>query len=576
MILRALADYYKRMSAEDGVAAAGFERKGIPFLVVLNGKGEFVGLLDTREADGKNAGGRSFTVPKGVKKTRGIAANLLWDTPAYLFARPKPELDADHGKSAERAQEQQRRFLAAIRENFPDPVLDEGVRAVLSFLERGDFEGIFSHPAWKGIEESGCNLTFQLDTDAFPVCQRPAVVAAIAAATESESQQEGGQTCLVTGENDFPAWLHTSIKGVWGAQSSGANIVSFNHDAFRWFGKERGLNAPVGRRAEFAYTTALNTLLAKGSPQRMQVGDASTVFWAERKSRLEEIFADLFNEPHKENPDRLNAAVDALFECQGSGISALHDDAAQFYLLGLSPNGGRIAVRFWHAETAAGIVRHIRQHFDDCSMARKPHQPARLSLFRLLASTALLGNSDNIQSNLAGAFMKAIVSGAPYPHALLASVIRRCRADRDVTYPRAAIIKGVLARQARSDNSAEKLAVSLDASNGSPGYLMGRLFCALELAHGSAALHGINNTIRDSFYGLASSTPMAVFPHLVSTHYRKAKLENSRVVDELEKLIEEILSRLEDFPAHLNLHDQGRFAVGYYHQRLSFLTKAAN
>lgn len=579
MILQALAGYYQRKAEEGGagIAPEGFEKKEIPYFIVLNHKGEYVGLQDTREGEGKKKSGRIVTVPKGVKKTSGIAANLLWDNPSYLFARPKPDPKKDPGKLIERAQEQQQCFIGVIRGKFPVPVQDEGVVAVLGFLERGDYRDLFADPAWEEIEEVGANLTFKLDTDTCLICQRPTVIAALTPAEATKSEVEGGQVCLVTGEIDSPARLHTSIKGVWGAQSSGANIVSFNLDAFRSFGKEQGFNAPVGKRAEFAYTTALNMLLAKGSRQRLQVGDASTVFWGERETPLEDVFADLFGEPAKENPDRLNAAVSTLYAAPKSGVPPPVEDYTPFYVLGLAPNAARIAVRFWSAGTVGGTARNILQHFEDCDIVHGPNQPAHLSLFRLLSSTALLGKSENVQPNLAGDFMKAIMNGTPYPQTLLASALRRCRAERAITYPRAALIKGVLARESRCHNKTEKeICMSLDTANNAPGYLLGRLFSVLEYAQESAS-PGINATIRDRFYGAASSTPVAVFPHLLKLkNHHIAKLDNKGQAVNLEKQIGEIMSGLQDFPTHLSLQDQGRFAIGYYHQRQAFFTKKSN
>jgi len=576
MILQSLAAYYKRMveNGDTGVAPEGFEKKEIPFLVVLNAKGEFLGLQDTREGEGKKKSGRLFLVPKGVKKTSGIAANLLWDNPAYLFARPKPDPTKDPEKLVERAKAQQQCFLAVIKEKFPEPIQDDGIQAVLAFLEKGGDEALFVNPAWKEIEESGANLTFKLDRDSCLVCQRPAVKAAVTSLSETEHHSEGGQMCLVTGEHDIPARLHTSIKGVWGAQPAGANIVSFNLDAFRSFGKEQGLNAPVGKRTEFAYTTALNTLLAKGSRQRLQVGDTSTIFWGERWNKLEDIFADLFGEPVKENPNQLNAAVKSLYEAPKSGELPLEEDYSSFYVLGLAPNIARISVRFWHAGTVGETACHIRQHFDDCSIIHAPHQPEHLSLFRLLISTAMLGKSENIQPSLAADLLKAAMNGSPYPHTLLSSAIRRCRAEREIAYPRAAVIKAVLSRNARFYNQTEKeVGMALDPANTSMGYLLGRLFSVLEHAQETAS-PGLNATIRDRFYGAASSTPVAVFPHLMKLkNHHITKIDNRGLAVNLEKQIGEIMSGLQDFPAHLGLQDQGRFAIGYYHQRQAFFTK---
>jgi CRISPR-associated protein Csd1 len=579
MILQALAGYYRRLSDEGSVDVApeGFEKKEIPFLIILDRQGKFIDLQDTREGEGKKKRGRVFTVPKGVKKTSGIASNLLWDTPNYVFGVAKPDPKKDSKELRKRAKEQHKSFIAAIREKFPEPVKDSGVKAVLTFLEDGDHAGLFSHPSWKEVGEKGANLTFKINVDSSLVCQRPAVVAAIANGTSERNAGKEMQTCLVSGEKDKPVRLHTAIKGVWGAQSSGANIVSFNLDAFRSFGKEQGLNAPVGERAEFAYTTALNTLLAKGSHQRLQVGDCSTVFWAERRNALEDVFSDLFGEPSKENPEQANEAIRTLYESPKAGAPPLEQDYTPFYVLGLAPNAARIAVRFWQAGTVSEIARNIKQHLADCAIIHGPNQPEHLSLFRLLVSTAVLDKSENIQPNLAGDLMKSILGGIPYPKTLLDSTVRRCRAEREITYPRAALVKGVLVRESRYYNRNEKeVSMALDTVNMNVGYRLGRLFAVLEKTQ-EEANPGINATIRDRFYGSASGTPVAAFPHLMKLkNHHLAKLDNRGRAVNLEKLIGEIMGGISDFPAHLSLQDQGRFAVGYYHQRQDFFTKKAS
>ena len=254
------------------------------------------------------------------------------------------------------------------------------------------------------------------------------------------------------------------------------------------------------------------------------------------------------------------------------------DDSTKFYVLGLAPNASRIAVRFWYAETVADVERNIRQHFEDIEIVRPPNQPKHLSLFRLLVSTALQGKADNIQTNLAGDFMKAILAGTPYPATLLSSAIRRIRAERGVTYPRASLIKAVLVRSSRFYKTTPKegISMSLDTSNTNTGYRLGRLFAVLEKVQEEAS-PGINATLRDRFYGSASSVPVTVFPHLMKLkQHHIAKLESRGRAVNLEKVIGEIVDDIKDFPGHLSLDEQGRFAVGYYHQRQDFFKKKDN
>ncbi|HEY3326810.1 MAG TPA: type I-C CRISPR-associated protein Cas8c/Csd1 [Novimethylophilus sp.] len=571
MILQALNDYYQRKTRlpESDLAPPGFEQKPIPYLVVLTAAGEFAALEPTSEGEGRNRVAKSFLVPQTVKRSSGVAANLLWDNPGYVFG-------VDGKGKPERAREQHLAFVAAIHDRFAESD-DAGIRAVLAFLERGDFDAVFANPRWAEILESGANLTFRLEGDPYPVCEREAVTAALS----SGGREDGAESalCLVSGEDDVIERLHPSVKGVWGAQSSGANIVSFNLDAFRSYGKEQGANAPVGKRAAFAYTTALNHLLAKGSRQRIQVGDASTVFWAEQPGHaMETLFSSVFGEPDKDNPDTGTQAVAALLAGPQSGVSNFEDDGTRFYVLGLAPNAARIAVRFWHCKTVGELAVNIRRHFDDIRIAHAPHEPQTLSLFRLLVATATQGKAENIPPNLGGELMRGIIENLPYPQTLLSGTIRRIRAEQEVTYPRAAIIKACINRH----SGKEELKVSLDESNTNPAYRLGRLFAVLEKIQ-EVAQPNINATIRDRFYGAASSTPVTVFPTLLKLkNHHVAKLdERGRKIlyrafedNKPDDYIAKIFIGIDDFPPQLRLQDQGSFAVGYYHQRQAFFTKS--
>jgi CRISPR-associated protein Csd1 len=584
MILQALYKYYQRQTKEQGgIAPEGLEKKEIPFLIIIDRNGSFVDFQDTRQIQGKKKIGRNFTIPKAIKRTVGISANLLWDNPAYVLGIPKTDKTKDYDTLLKRAKKQHAAFITRIRETF-SVQRDEGIQAVLAFLERGDYSRLSSHPIWKEVEESASNLTFQLTGDIELVCQRSGVLSVIS--KPGISNESELQTCLVTGESDIPVRLHTAIKGVWGAQSSGANIVSFNLDAFNSYAKTQGYNAPVGKKAESAYTTALNTLLSRDSTQRIQVGDTSTVFWAAQKNPMENLYTDFFGEKVEVKSIQDNESLKALYNAPQSGAPPLQEDRTPFYVLGLSPNAARIAVRFWYAGTVGDVAKNIIQYFDDTTIVHSPWEPEHQSLFRLLVSTAVQGKSENIQPNLAGDIMKSILYGTPYPQTLLGAVIIRMKAEQskkdkktgksvlNVTYPRAALIKAVLNRELRFYKKTEKeVGMSLDTENTNPGYRLGRLFAVLERVQERASPN-LNATIRERFYGSASSTPVVAFPHLLKLkNYHIAKLENKGEAVNYEKRLGEIMDGLIDFPAHLSLTDQGRFAIGYYHERQSFFSK---
>jgi CRISPR-associated protein Csd1 len=580
MILQALTSYYERLAADGNIAPEGCKRIEIPFLIVLNTKGEFVGLQDTRTATGRKILAKAFLVPEERERSGSKAwktANLLWDHYGYVLGWPKSESDKDK----EMARKQHDSFVSEVKNLSLLCPADTAVQAVCRFLESGNFDVVYNHSSWKDCAKiSGCNLTFLIEGQYELVCQRDSVrdVISHGHTTKDESEEDGLSEdtegfCLVTGENGPIARLHprTPISGA----KSNAKIVSFQKNmGFDSYGKLQSYNAPTSKKAAFAYTTALNEMLAKQSRQKLYIGDATTVFWAEKKNVLEDVFADIFGEPAKENPAQANAAIRVLYEAPKAGTPPLVEDLTRFYVLGLAPNAARIAVRFWHEGTVGKTARHIRQHFDDCAMTHGPKQPEYLSLFRLLVATALQGKSENIPPNLAGDFMKAILTGSPYPQTLLGAAIRRCRAEREVTYPRAALIKAVLARSARFYQQPEKeVNMALDTSNTNIGYRLGRLFATLEKIQEEAS-PGINATIRDRFYGAASGTPVAAFPHLMKLkNHHLAKLDNRGRAVNLEKIITEIIGGIVDFPTHLSLQDQGRFSVGYYHQRQDFFTK---
>lgn len=572
MILQALAQYYGRLEKDEDarIASFGFEPKTIEFVVVLDGEGCVREFQDLREGEGRKRRGRVFMVPRMPKRPGRAAWKKtadLWDHVGYVFGQtPDPD-------RTEWAEKQHGTFKDRVDEMVELTGGDEGVVAVQRFLRRGDFTRVFEDPNWEDALATNANVSFRLERDSRLVCQREAVREVVGRAGDPDDDVV--ETCLVTGKQAPIARLHPPIKGVWGAQTSGANVVSFNLDAFKSHGREQGDNAPVGERAAFEYTTALNHLLRRDSPQRVQVGDASTVFWAEGTSPLETIIGDLFGEPPKDDPERGTRAVEALYRAPWTGDRPGTSGKNRFFVLGLAPNAARIAVRFWHVDTEETLGEHLSRHFRDMEIVRPGYDVPFLSIFRLLTAIAPLGKADNIRPNLAGEVFMAALKGATYPRELLAAAVQRNRAEQDVTYVRAALIKASLLRLHRSDpHRTPEVQVALDLSNQNTAYRLGRLFAVLERIQQSAS-PGVKATVRDRFYGAASSTPVTVFPRLLKLkNHHLGKIEYEGQVVNFEKLIGEIMDEIDDFPTSLDLPDQGQFSIGYYHQRQSFFKRS--
>lgn len=546
-------------------------------MIEIDRNGRVVQLVDTRVADGKRLVARTFLVPKGEKKTFGVKSNLLWDSAEYVIGIDRARKSGGASPTAA--------FRARI-EALPEPARrDPGVEAVLRALDAGDWQVIQQHSAWATIEADNPVMTFALASDdGRLVCQRPAVVDAARAA---DAEGVSGR-CLVEGIDAPIARLHPAIKGVRGSQPTGANIVSFNERAFESYGKRerQGENAPIGERAAFAYTTALNALLERDSPNRVQIGDASTLIWADRDTDLDAELAALFGD----DPDAGVEHVRQRLEAVRTGKTGAADAETRFFILGLAPNVARLAVRFFVHAPFAEIGPRILRHFDDLRIVRQSDaDPATPSMFRLLCTLAPQGKVDNLSPTLAGDWMRAILEDLPYPPALLIAAVNRCRAEQatrqfggNVPYLRAAILKSCINRDHRRRRGLpgdhQLIREELDMDQTDTAYRLGRLFATLERVQ-SRAQPGINTTIRDRYYGAASSTPAAVFPTLLRLEKAHLKKLGSGEAAWFERLIGEICGSTDEpllasFPSHLDIRAQGLFALGYYHQRQSFFARS--
>lgn len=593
MIINALYNHYGTLlqDRDSGVSRPGFSKGKVAYCLVLSRDGRLQDIIDLRVERRNKQVSREMDVPEQGKKSSNVLANFMCGNCTYVLGlgqKGKKENKERIKKCFEAFVQRQEEVLKGLE--------DEGVVALLGFLRGWDITLAGSNPVvarhLDGLSE-GSNLVFKLEGSAGYLHERKAI-------TDAWDRHRLGQVsdvkmqCLVTGQTTGVARLHSSIKGVTGAQSSGASLVSFNLDSFTSYGKTQSFNAPVSEEAAFGYTTALNYLLSNGK-HRIRIGDTTTVFWAERSTNglEEDLLSALFFPANKLNDEEKDNENDNQVVRDPQTVKLMHDifhrvQAGQplsqglkvinlntnFYILGLAPNASRLAVRFWHVDRFGEFIEKIGKHYCDMAIVKRfDREPDFISVGMILKETAPLKDTKRIAPLLGGILMRSILTGTPYPMSLYNSIISRIRADQEVNYVRAAVIKAILARNQRFYNKGNEvdLTVALNQQNRNAGYLLGRLFALLEKVQEDAN-PGINSTIRDRYFGAASASPGSVFPILLRlAQHHISKAEYGRYTD---KRIGDVISNIDCFPAHLNLEDQGHFVLGYYQQRQALYLKS--
>lgn len=607
MLLSALARYYEILAADEdsGISPPGFSSVNISYLINIAPDGELLDLLYVFDIVGEGKKEREvprkLILPAAVKRSSGVNPNLLWDNPTYIFGLTDPQ---DVKKGIAFAQPRFQAFRdknLAFLEGVDTPEAD----ALKVFLTRYDITDFQNNSVLQAkqtdVQKATGFLTFQVSGFNRLLHQSPTIFDKISDQAVSAKQDQMLGQCLVTGKISPIERIHPSIKRVQGTQSTGGSIVSFNDRSYESYGKveAQGLNAPVSTKATFAYTTALNYLLSSENPYpSFQLGDATVVYWAESK---EKIFQDLFvqllnptlqkqtdveNQLHRDvASERLMFAISEKIlkgkPLNWEEIDSQIDKSTRFHILGLSPNAARISIRFYQNSPFEDIAGKLIQHHEDMYMGQK----YPWSIWRILNETVSKKARDATPSPLmAGALMRSILTGLPYPAAIYNAIINRVRTDNDdeatntqkINAIRAGIIKAFLLRRYRSKDSnpyKEVLTMSLNKDSKNQSYLLGRLFAILEKAQEDAAAPAkLNSTIKDRYFTSACANPATTFPVLLRlSQHHIAKSEYGRNIEFRIRGIMDLLEVDKDpFPRSLSLEEQGIFILGYYHQRSDF------
>ena len=569
MILQALARYYDDLLQQGKISAPGWTKVKISYALDIGLDGQLKQVIPTRQDEtvGKKTVQRpqEMVLPAPVKKASNISSNFLWENSGYLLGVKQKEDSKRSRKCFDNARELHHRLLDSVDSSI--------AKAILAFFDRWQPENAAEHPALVGqLEEvtAGANLVFRVD-GTYP--QEDMLIRETWEHAQNQEDRDATRMqCLITGREDEIAKIHPSIKGVRDAQSSGAALVSFNAPAFCSYGHEQNYNAPVGKHAAFAYTAALNHLLSdRNSVQH--IGDTTVVCWAEGAEEAYQNLAQfaLFGQEMPGLTDNdLRAALKRLangLPCDDLGV----DPKRAFYVLGLAPNAARLSVRFFLHDSFGKLMKNVNDHYDRMEIVRPSFDKQEiLPLWLMLRETVNLNSRDKSPSPaMAGATVRAVFSGGPYPASLLEAVMLRIRAESSVTRGRAAIIKAYYLKNPHSDCPKEVLTVSLNEASNNPAYVLGRLFSIYENVQ-QAANRGIKATIKDKYFNSAAAMPASIFPVLNNLYQKHLRKLSPGLRKYFDNQVVELKSKLgESYPVRMTLAQQGAFDLGYYHQRNS-------
>jgi len=578
LVIQSLCRYYEILADDPDcdIAKEGYSNTKVSAALVISKEGELVDVISLKveSGKGKKLVSRSMIVPEYTQPTSRVLSNFLCGSSSYV-------LGIGDLKNPERSKKCFFEFKKKHNEILKNTASMHS-KAVLLFLNKWDVEKALKNSVVKNNQDllfEGGNIVFLLDGNGY--IHEDAEVKKLWERYKFKENDDIHMQCLISGKNSSIAELHLNkIKGIRNAQMAGASLVSFNAPAYESYGKKQSYNSPLSKKAAFAYTTVLNHMLLN-QKQKIQIGDATTVFWAESPNDIYPNLAmQLFNPTTSEESDkptkdikteRIIADVLKLAK-EGKGIPSNIDDEinplTKFYILGLSPNASRISVRFFHGDTFGSFIEKTIQHYKDMKIIKDfENRPENIPIWQLLRETVSPKSNDKeAQPLLAGAIMRAILSGGLYPQSLYTSIIQRVKADCEirVNYIRASIIKAYLLRKAKitkNEKLKEVLTVALNEQTTDTAYLLGRLFAILEKTQKDAG----NETIRARYFASAMATPKAVFPILLRlAQHHISKAEYGFVND---KKIETIMNSIEQFPSYLSLDEQGIFILGYYQQR---------
>lgn len=593
MLIKALCDYYDILAEKGDVLAEGYSQVKIHYLVALTEDGKISEIIDYQKketvsgAKGKvkeKLVPREETMPQRTEKP-GIDANIIEHRPLYLFGL---NYEKDGLSAEDRTNKAKKSHEAFVEKNltFLEGIDTPLVNAYRAFIQnwKPEEEAENLKLLEKGKAYSSAGYAFCLWNNSQTLLHEEPLVKERWEKLFHSRGQEGkgliGQ-CAITGEEGEIARIHGKIKGVFGGLATGSVLIGFNNPSENSYGNEQSYNSSISQRAMQKYTEALNKLLADKKHKAL-LDDVTVVFWAmDGKETCEDLLsALLFDSSEKLDGEKTEKLLESLMKGAAEGAVTVErlaaideiDPDVDFYMVGLKPNTSRLAVKFLYRRKFGDILLHIAMHQRDLQMGEELRTLPLWAIKKELISPK--SKNETVNPDLLSKLLESILYGSPYPFALLETVVRRAKIDKDMdrNRVRAGILKAYINRECRKNGKKEEFQVALDRENRNEAYLCGRLFAILERLQQDASGNSLNRTIKDAYFASAAATPAVVFPKLLKlaeNHFGKTKHEIF-----YRKQIGEVAELMPcEFPNTLSLVEQGKFMLGYYQQHQSYFAK---
>lgn len=561
MILRRIVEFAERQKSSQ---PTGYQQRFITKVIALDTDGKLRAVIPlTGDKKAKIDGKFRFEPQESPRRTVAVVGRPFADNVKYVLGKCAENDDPAKVAKMHAAWVSSVRQIALQLGDVPE------VRAVVAWLDADGPNTLRTDDRIQDDDELTISVNGSFVTD----------LAAIRQYWGAKSTGGPVRRCLITGEvGPVVDRMPAPIKGVPDGQMSGTALISVNNAAGESYGLSAALNSPISASAAEKLCNGLNTLIneERGQDEKgrrlyrysLRIGGGLYIAWCR-----EEQPTNFFTELAEPDPQH----VTEFIRSAESGRHGAPPGENDFYVLSLSANSARIIVRDFHETTLTSAKSQLGRWFQRLQLTGLDGNPSQpLGIYRLAACLYRDANKE-MPVHVPTMLLSAALKGRPIPEAILGLAVKRNLAmqgpftltpsrKKILDIARLALIKAVLTPVA-NDASLNQM----NTEHPNPAYHCGRLLAILESIQ-RLAIPGLNATLTDRHYGAACASPATVFANLLtdatSAHLPKIRKANPGIYTALSGRLQEVAVAIGyEFPKTQALHEQGLFALGYYHQK---------